>query len=75
MFEYVMVLFGRKSIGRILDSFSKVNQELDQFVSREEANVVKIVTQECSLAAKKQTKLAHIDRAKSVKSKIENLIN
>jgi len=74
MVERILALFGIKSIHTILNTFNRVSQELDDFVTREENNVVKIVETETKLAEKRIVKVGHIDRAKSVKAKIEQLI-
>jgi len=74
MIERILALFGIKTIHTILNTFNRVSQELDDFVTREENNVVKIVNTETKLAEKRIVKLGHIDRAKSVKSKIDQLV-
>lgn len=75
MFERFLALFGIKSIHTILNTFNRVSQELDDFVAREESNVVKLIKTETKLANKREVKLSHIDRAKSVKSKIDHLVS
>jgi len=75
MIERILAMFGVKSINLILDSFSRVTKDLENFVAREEANVSKILTKEAELASKREIKLNHIGRAKTVKGKIDDLLS